>query len=226
MKFAALTGRTLSLFEALGGWRTVAEGVASRALFVIAYLITEHVGTSALIALGGVLVVAVIRVCTGGKSWQAFVGLVMVGLSALLAGSTGRGVDFYLIGIVMGACGGTIALLSMLVRCPMVGLAVGTVRGERLAWRRDPVRRRRYQLCTAVFLAKFVIATAVQLPLYLADQVVALGIASTLLNTPATGLCAYLCWRVLRTEAMSGHAPGEFRCSAQSSHSTAPARSR
>ncbi|ONI87418.1 hypothetical protein ALI144C_08435 [Actinosynnema sp. ALI-1.44] len=223
MKLAALTSRTLSLFDALGGWRTVAEGVASRALFVIAYLITEQVLTSALIAVGGVLVVAVIRVCTDGKFWQAFVGLVLVGLSALLAGSTGQGVDFYLIGIVMGACAGTVTLLSILVRCPLIGLAVGTVRGERLAWRRDPERRRRYQLCTAVFLAKFVIATAVQLPLYLSGQVIALGIASTLLNTPALGLCAYVCWRILRTEAGPDHTGCEFRCSAECGHSTAPA---
>nr|WP_042188831.1 DUF3159 domain-containing protein [Kibdelosporangium sp. MJ126-NF4]CEL18484.1 PROBABLE CONSERVED INTEGRAL MEMBRANE ALANINE AND LEUCINE RICH PROTEIN [Kibdelosporangium sp. MJ126-NF4]CTQ97968.1 PROBABLE CONSERVED INTEGRAL MEMBRANE ALANINE AND LEUCINE RICH PROTEIN [Kibdelosporangium sp. MJ126-NF4] len=203
MNFAALTSKTLSLFSALGGWRTVAEGIASRALFVITYLLTEQVLVSALVAVGGVLVVAVIRVCTDGKYWQASVGLVMVGVSALLAGSTGQGVDFYLIGVLMGLGAGTAVLVSMLVRWPVVGLAVGAVRGERGTWRSDRVRLRRYQLCSAVFLVKFAVATAVQLPLYLAGEVVVLGIASTLLNTPAMGLCAYLCWRILRAETVA-----------------------
>jgi hypothetical protein len=89
-------------------------------------------------------------------------------------------------------------LTSMLVRWPVIGLVVGAARHERSGWRRDRVRRRRYELCTAVFLAKFVLATAVLVPLYLAGHVTALGIAATLLGgAPAAGACAYVCWRIL-----------------------------
>jgi hypothetical protein len=52
-----------------------------------------------------------------------------------------------------------------------------------------------------VFLAKFGIATALMVPLYLSGQVVPLGIASTLLGTPALGVCTYVCWRILRADA-------------------------
>ncbi|CAM3739290.1 DUF3159 domain-containing protein [Kibdelosporangium persicum] len=201
MNFSALTQKSLSLFAAVGGWRTVAEGVASKTLFLIVYLLTDHVTTSALVAVGGVLVFAVARFWTDRKVWQALIPLVIVTLSAVLAGSTGHGVDFYLSGVVMSAGAGAVVLVSMLVRWPVIGLAVGAVRGERFGWRRDRVRLRRYQACTGIFLAKFVVSTAVQLPLYLEGQVVALGIASTLVNTPAMGICAYLCWRILRVEA-------------------------
>ncbi|WP_245191901.1 hypothetical protein [Amycolatopsis azurea] len=40
-----LTRKSLSLFSAVGGWRTVAEGVASRALFLVAYLATARSGS-------------------------------------------------------------------------------------------------------------------------------------------------------------------------------------
>jgi hypothetical protein len=199
MSFDVLTQRSLSLFAALGGWRTVAEGVASRVVFLVAYLLTGQVLTSALVAVGGVAVFAVVRVLTDRKYWSAVVGLVMVGVSALLAGGTGHAVDFYLQDVLTEAVAGVVFLVSILARWPVIGMVVGGFRGERLGWRRDRMRRWRYQACTAVFLAKFSMATAVLAPMYLAGLVIPLGIASTLLPTPAFGVCMYLCWRILRT---------------------------
>jgi hypothetical protein len=201
MSLSMLTQKSLSLFSAVGGWRTVAEGVASRVLFLVAYLLTGQVLTSALIAVGGVFVLAVVRLCTAGKVWQPAIGLIVVGVSALLAGSTGHAVDFYLTAVLLQAGGGVVFLVSMLVRWPVIGLVMGAVRGEGLAWRRDRRQRRRYYVCTAVFLAKFTIATAVLVPLYLAGTVIPLGIAATLLGgAPAAGVCVYLCWRILRKD--------------------------
>ena len=197
MSLGMLTRTSLSLFSAVGGWRTVAESVASRAVFLVAYLLTGEVLTSALIAVGGVVVLAVVRLCTGGKVWQPAIGLLVVGASALLVWSTGQAVDFYLTAVLLQAGGGVVFLVSLLVRWPIVGVVVGTVRGERPGRRHD----RRYYACTAVFLAKFAIATAVLVPLYLAGTVVPLGIAATLLGgAPAAGVCVYLCWRILRDD--------------------------
>ncbi|GAA2807686.1 DUF3159 domain-containing protein [Crossiella cryophila] len=202
MSLSLLTQKSVSLFTAIGGWRTVAEGVASRALFLLAYLLSGQVLTSALVAVGGVLVFAAVRVFTDGKYWQAALGLVMVGISAALAGSTGQAVDFYLPAVLIQSAGTAVFLASMLVRWPVIGLAVGAARGERFDWRRDPAQRGRYQLCTAIFATKFGLATAVLIPLYLADQVTGLGIAATLLGgAPAAGACVYLCWRILRGPA-------------------------
>jgi putative flippase GtrA len=158
------------------------------------------VSTAALVAVGGVLVFAVVRLSTDRRYWQAGTPLVIVGASAALAGSTGMAVDFYLPVVLLNIGGGVILLASMLVGWPVVGVVVGALRGERHTWRRDRVRRRRYHLCTALLLAKNGIATAVLVPLYLAGLVTPLGIASTLLGAPAAGVCLYLCWRMLRTE--------------------------
>ncbi|WP_370949491.1 DUF3159 domain-containing protein [Amycolatopsis sp. cg5] len=196
MSIGMLTEKSLSLFDAVGGWRTVAEGVASRVVFLVAYQLTGQVGLSALIAVGGVLVLAVVRLCTGGKSWQPVLGLVVVGASALLAGGTGRAVDFYLSAIVLQASGFVLFGLSIVVRRPLIGLVMAKVRGEGRAGRQD----RRYYLCTALFLAKFAIASAVLVPLYSAGAVIPLGVAATVLGgAPAAGACVYLCWRILRS---------------------------
>ena len=200
MRLAGLTQRTWSLFEAVGGWRTVAEGVASRLLFLVTYLLTGEVAASALVAVGGVAVLAVGRVWTDRKFWQAGVGLIVVGGSAVFAGVTGNAVDFYLSTVLMQIGGGALFLLSMLVRWPLVGVVVAAARGEGAGWRRDVALRRGYQVCTAVLVVKYGVAIAVLVPLYLADQVVALGIAAaTLGGSPATGLCFYLCWRISGT---------------------------
>ncbi|OLF12544.1 DUF3159 domain-containing protein [Actinophytocola xanthii] len=199
-----LTRTSLSVFAAVGGWRTVAEGVTSRALFLIAYLVTGQVPTAALVAVGGVLVLAVLRLRTDRKYWQAGAALLVVGASAALAVSTGNAVDYYLPVMLLNIAGAAVLLGSMLVGWPVVGLVVATARGERRVWRRDRVRRRRYQLCTALLLAKNVVAAAVLVPLYLAGQVTPLGIASTVLGAPATGGCFYLCWRMLRDHPAGG----------------------
>ncbi|WP_394361692.1 DUF3159 domain-containing protein [Amycolatopsis sp. SB7-3] len=201
MSLDMLTRKSLSLFSAVGGWRTVAEGVASRVVFLVAYLATGQVLTSALITVGGVVVLAAVRLFTDRKVWQPAIGVLVVGVSAMLAGNTGQAADFYLTTVFVQAGATALFLVSILVRWPVIGLALGMLRGERLAWRRDRPRRRRYYLCTTVFLAKFAIATAALVPLYLAGTVIPLGIAATLLGgAPAAGVCLYLCWRILREE--------------------------
>ncbi|RKT54206.1 DUF3159 domain-containing protein [Saccharothrix australiensis] len=205
MSLNVLTEKSLSLFSAVGGWRTVAEGVASRVLFLVAYLLTGQVSTSALVAVGGVVAFAAVRMCTDRKFWQPAAGLAVVGASALVAGNTGQAVDFYLSTVLTQAGAGVLFGVSMVVGWPVIGLVVGTVRGERLAWRRDRRQRRRYQLCTAVFLAKFAIATAVLVPLHASGILVPLGIAATLLGgAPAAGACVYLCRRLLRAAPQPG----------------------
>lgn len=201
MSIGLLKEKSLSLFTAVGGWRTIVESVASRTLFLVAYLLTGQVTTSALIAVGGVAVLTVVRMWTSGGFWQPALGLIVVGVSALLAGSTGQAVNFYLTAILTQVAAAAVVLVSILVRWPLVGLVMGTMRGGGSGWRRDRRQRRQYYACTAVFLAKFAIATAVMVPLYLAGAVVPLGVAATVVGgVPAAAVCVYLCWRILREE--------------------------
>jgi hypothetical protein len=51
-------------------------------------------------------------------------------------------------------------------------------------------------------------AATAMVPLYLAGHVVALGLTSVVLGTPAMGGCAYVCWRILRADQVRVAAPG------------------
>ncbi|MGW4394945.1 hypothetical protein ACWEHA_06605 [Amycolatopsis nivea] len=49
-------------------------------------------------------------------------------------------------------------------------------------------------------MAKFVVVTAVLVPLYTRGLVTPLAIATLLSGAPAAGMCGYLCWRFLRAQ--------------------------
>ncbi|MFD6141129.1 DUF3159 domain-containing protein [Promicromonospora sp. NPDC060271] len=201
MRSGPRTQKALSLFNAWGGWRTVAEAVASQALFLIVFLLTDRLMVAALAAVTTVAVLTVARFRADRKYRSALVSLGAVGLSAVLAGRTGTAVGFFLLDVIWQVALAALVLVSMLVRWPLVGVAVGLARGRRFGWRHDPAQRRLYQLCTGVLLAKLCIAAAVLIPLYVAEQVTALGIASILSGAPALAVCGYVCWRVLGTPA-------------------------
>ncbi|MDN5692837.1 MAG: DUF3159 domain-containing protein, partial [Micrococcaceae bacterium] len=66
-----------------------------------------------------------------------------------------------------------------------------------------PRRRRAYAAATWVMAAVFALRLAVQVPLYLADAVTALGVARLVMGLPLYALGLWLAWSV------SAPAPGE-----------------
>jgi hypothetical protein len=93
------------------------------------------------------------------------------------------------------------------VRWPLLGIIVGTLLGQRTQWRRDPDLLRGYQRASWVWVAQYVVRLAVFVPLYLADAVVALGVARVVLTAPLVFLCVVVSWWVLRAALPAGH-PG------------------
>jgi hypothetical protein len=74
---------------------------------------------------------------------------------------------------------------------------VGAATGDLTGWRQVPEQRRAYTLATWFFAAVFAVRIAVQVPLYLAGQVAALGIAKLALGWPLFALAAWLSYRVI-----------------------------
>ena len=77
-------------------------------------------------------------------------------------------------------------------------MIVGQLDGEGNQWREDPVRVRAFVRATWLWAGLFLVRLAVQLPLYLAGAVVALGIARTAMGLPLFGLGLWLTWRLVR----------------------------
>ena len=105
----------------------------------------------------------------GSPRARCVLGLLGVTVAALVALSTGRAVDFFLVQIVSNAASALVWAVSIVVRWPLLGIVVGTLLGQRTRWRRDPDLMRGYQRASWVWVAQYLVRLAVFLPLYAAD---------------------------------------------------------
>ena len=85
-------------------------------------------------------------------------------------------------------------------------MILGPIGGEGMSWRKDPERLRRYSRASWIWVGVFALRLAVQLPLYLAGAVLALGIAKTAMGLPIFLVAIWLSYLVLRTDSET---PGE-----------------
>jgi hypothetical protein len=197
-----------SLADLLGGRRAALDATAPPLAFVAGWLAGgRSIGIGAIAALVVALVVAGWRLLRGDKPRAVLVGLLGVTVAALIALRTGRAEDFFLLQIVGNAASALAWALSIVVRRPLLGLIVGAVLGQRTRWRRDPALLRAYARGSWVWVLQYVLRLAVFVPLYLAGQVVALGVARVALTWPLVAACLAVSWWVVRRNLPHGH-PG------------------
>jgi hypothetical protein len=84
------------------------------------------------------------------------------------------------------------------VRWPLLGVIVSSLRGSGMEWRKDPLEVRRYSRASWVWVALFSLRLAVQLPLYLAGALAALGVARISMGIPLFAVGIWLSWLILR----------------------------
>lgn len=197
-----------ALFDAMGGVRGMCETVLPGLLFLIPFTVLTSIdqpwakqlampvslGASVLVA----LVFTVIRVVTKTQVTQAVAGLVGVAASAILALLTGNAANNFLLGFAIDGAYALAVLISMLVGWPALGLIVGYLMGDGVAWRNDRAKRRAMQVLTACWLALFAGRLAVQLPLYFAGLTVALGFTKLLMGLPLYATLVLVSWLVAR----------------------------
>jgi Protein of unknown function (DUF3159) len=196
--------RPPSIHDAVGGPLGIAESALPAAAYVFTYTVSGQETTPALIAavtLG--VVFAVARVVRGQTVQFALAGLGGLALSAYVVSRTGRAGDFFLPGLLANAGYALAYLISIVVRWPLLGIIVATLRGGDMSWRKDPAQVRSYSLASWVWVALFSLRLAVQLPLYLADALTALGVARIAMGVPLFAVGIWLSWLILRPRAAS-----------------------
>ena len=97
-------------------------------------------------SVGLAVVFTVVRIATKGQPTQAIAGLIGVLASAALALWTGDARDNYVLGFFTNAAYALALIISLLVRWPAIGLIVGFLMGDGVAWKQD----RREVPCHAV----------------------------------------------------------------------------
>ncbi|MEV4759496.1 DUF3159 domain-containing protein [Micromonospora sp. NPDC049559] len=197
-----------SLAELLGGGRGAVDASLPPLAFGVGWLVA---GRS---IWGGVIAALLVSAAVAGWRWRRghrpraiLVGLLAVFVAALVALRTGRASDFFLLQLVSNAASALAWLVSIAVRWPLLGVVVGTVLGQRGRWRRDPALLRAYRRGSAVWVLQYVVRLAVLVPLYYADQVVALAAARAALTWPLVTACLAVSWWVIRRALPPGH-PG------------------
>lgn len=188
-----------AFMEALGGPLGMVESALPAAAYVTAYTASgQDAKLAALIAVVIGALMTVVRLLRRQTLQFALSGMAGIAIAAFVVARTGRAEDFFLPGLLLSGVYAAALLLSIAVRWPIAGVALGVVAGEGMAWRRRPEQVRLYNRVTMVFVGVFVLRLVIQLPLYLAGAVVALGVAKVALGLPLFAVAVWLSWLLLR----------------------------
>ena len=190
------------LMEAMGGPQGIADSSLPALAFVIAYTFNgNELAMAAWIAVGVGAVVALVRILRREPLQFALAGFAGVALAAFVADRTGKAEDFFLPGLLLNLGYALAYLVSIAVGWPLLGVILGPLTGEGMEWRSDPDKVRAYTRASWVWVGVFTLRLAVQLPLYFAGALLALGIAKTAMGIPIFLIAVWLSYRILKTEA-------------------------
>ncbi len=199
------------LDRAVGGWRGMIDSGVPATVFVLAYLVTGQDLQPALIAAlasGGLI--ALVRIARREPLQQVLAGFLGVAISAFVATRTGRAENYFLIGLLINV--GYLAAYagSIVVRWPLMGVIIESLRGESVsAWRSDPALYRAYATASWVWVAMFALRLVIQLPMYFAGAVGLLGVAKLALGWPLFLLAAYLSYQIIHPVLAAAKARSE-----------------
>lgn len=187
-----------SLLNALGGKRGLLDSGLPAAVFVTTFSITKEVKLASLFALGLAVILGAARLIARDTVQHAVSGLVGVAICAYFANRSGNAGNYYVPGFFLQAGYATVYLLGNILKWPIFGLIISGIEGSGTAWRRDPGLVRMYKQIGWVWIAMFLFKLAVQLPLYLNDKIVALGVARVAMGLPLMAIVVVISWRILK----------------------------
>ncbi|KAA9161856.1 DUF3159 domain-containing protein [Amycolatopsis acidicola] len=178
-----------SLASVLGGRGGAIDASLPPVAFVIGWLAAgSSIAWGSIAAIAVAVVVGAVRLARGGKARAVVVSLAAVIVAALVALHTGRAQDFFLIQLLSNVASALLWAASVVVRWPLLGVVVGLVLGQKTRWRKDPELLRAYSRASLLWSCQYLLRVVVYLPLWWAGQLVALGVARTVLTWPLQAL--------------------------------------
>lgn len=195
------------LANAIGGWRGIIDSSLPSLMFIIAYLATgQNLVTAIWTAIGAGAIIAIWRLLRRQSLQQILGGFGGVAVSAFVAARTGEAANFFLPGLLINLAYGMGFVISNIVRWPLIGVAVGAAMGDATGWRGDPALTKAYRLVTWIWAGMFTLRLAIQLPLYFASLVGALGVAKIALGWPLMLLVGLWSYRIIKPALAAAHA--------------------
>ncbi|MEX3508283.1 DUF3159 domain-containing protein [Kocuria carniphila] len=188
----------LDVLHAVGGWRGLIEAVLPGLIFLVVFLLTQQLGIALIASLATAAVFAVLRLAQRQSLMQSITGLIGVAVCALFARAGGQALDYYVPGFFINIAWFIGLSISTAVGWPLLGVFYGYVRGEGMEWRKDRRRRTAYQRATLLLIGMFAARLLVQVPLYFAENVAALGVTRLVMGVPLYALVLWLGWMMTR----------------------------
>lgn len=200
-------GDDFSVVTAIGGVRGVVESMLPGVVFVVLFVITQDldltIGVSAALA----LVQVILRLLQRQSVMGALSGLVAVGICLIWAWKSHEARDYYMLGFLTNAAYAAVLGISLIARVPALGAVIEFIRQlptERLRawfedWTGDKALKKAYTIITWLWMALFLLRLAVQVPLYLTDNVAVLGVARLLMGIPFWALAIWVSYLIIAT---------------------------
>jgi hypothetical protein len=197
-----------ALLAAIGGVRGLVESILPGLGFLVTFTITKEVLPSVIAPLVVAAVFIVIRLVQRQPVTTAIAGALGIGISAALALFTGNAADNYVPGFFINGTMLLVMLVTLVIRRPFVGVIVGLLLGDD-SWRRDPAKLRVATIATILWATLSGLRLAVQVPLYLADAVEALGATKLVMGVPLYAGLLWVTWLLVRTAWRAREEPAD-----------------
>jgi Protein of unknown function (DUF3159) len=181
------TERQPTLLEQMGG---ISGLVYSTIPVLVFILVNSLFGLTAAIwgAVGIAVAITVLRLVRKEPLQPAISGFFGVAIAAFIAYRTGSAKGFFLFGIWASLVYGSLFLVSVLVRWPLVGVIWSFLNGHGMVWRADRKAIRAYSIATLTWVAVFGARFIVQRWLYDEDQTGWLAFARIAMGYPLTAV--------------------------------------
>jgi hypothetical protein len=187
-----------TLLEQMGG---VSGLIYSSIPVLVFVLINTFFGLTAAIwgSVGSAVLITVIRMVRKEPLQPAISGFFGVAIAAFIAYRTGSAKGFFLFGIWASLVYGSVFLVSILVRRPLVGVIWSFLNGHGMGWRSDRRAVMAYNIATLTWVGVFAARFIVQRWLYNEDQTGWLAFARLAMGYPLTAIALVVTvWAVTR----------------------------
>ena len=170
--------------QSLGGVRGMIESALPFVAFTIVWVVVRQLYPALGAALGVAVLLGIIRLAQRQSLRYVLTAVIPTAIAAFVATRTGRAEDVFLPGILYNGALAVLSVLSVVFRRPLVGFIIGAAVGDPTGWIADRGLVRMTAKLTLVLAVPYTLRFVVQFPLFLAGEVVWLGIAKVALGWP------------------------------------------
>jgi hypothetical protein len=188
-----------AILNAMGGKRGLIDNGLPSVLFLIVFNIQKDLKGAIYAAIALSALLAIWRLIKRDTLQHAISGVIGVLICAWFAKQGGQAKDYYIPSFIKNSAYAAVYAIANLVGWPILGMIIGPIIGENMEWRKVAARKRVYVMAGWVWVGMFVLRLVIMFPLYQADQLNALGVASIVMGYPLFLLVIWWTWLIIKT---------------------------